>query len=224
MRGDARVSGLLGPPDQHLPDAGVLEPPAAVCPEPDPVGVGQRVGAAGAQVDRERAGAGRGKDHQAPLARSPCPFQRHEPEDRVLNYVGREGTHRYAEQFGAADALAAQDADDRVVAGRLEIPGPAVSRGLEEVVDELARECLRPPLDRRVAVQPVGIRSGDPAFLLKEVEQLDQVALQGVRPALAVLQVVLAEVAVEQRVSTAVKSSSTPAAVSHRSRFRAGIR
>jgi hypothetical protein len=63
-----------------------------------------------------------GEGHQSPLASFPGALERHEAEHRVLDDVRRERVHDHAEQFRPADALAAQDADDGVVAGHLEVP------------------------------------------------------------------------------------------------------
>lgn len=70
----------------------------------------------GTQVNRQGAGAGRGKRNESALAYSTRALQRHEAEHRVLDHVCRKRVHDHAEQFHPADAFAAQDADDRVIA------------------------------------------------------------------------------------------------------------
>jgi hypothetical protein len=65
--------------------------------------------------------------------------------------------HDHAEQFRAADALAAQDADDGVVAGRLEVPRSPAAGDVQEVVDELRAQRLWTALDLGVPVQRVGV-------------------------------------------------------------------
>jgi hypothetical protein len=54
--------------------------------------------------------------------------------------------HRHFQEFSAANACAAEEADDRVVAGRLEIPRPAAAGDLKQLVGEVGRERLRAAL------------------------------------------------------------------------------
>jgi hypothetical protein len=75
--------------------------------------------------------------------------------------------HRHVQEFSAANAFAAEDADDRVVAGRLEIPRPAAAGDLKQLLDEVGRERLRAPLYWRVPVQSVAaVRAREAALVL----------------------------------------------------------
>jgi hypothetical protein len=80
----------------------------------------------------------------------------------VKDAAERHGVHDHAEQFHPPDALAAQDPDDCVIAGRLKVTCATSSGHLEQVIDELTRECLRPSPDRRVPVERVLVRVADP--------------------------------------------------------------
>ena len=99
---------------------------------------------------------------------------------RGSEQIGREGVHDHAEQFLAADAFAAQDADDGVVAGGLEVAGLAADGDLEQVVDEAGGEGFGSSSDFGVAVEPGCVWAGVAVFALEVVEQLDEVALLGV--------------------------------------------
>jgi hypothetical protein len=107
--------------------------------------------------------------------------------------------HDHAEQFLPADAFAAQDADDGVVASGLEVAGFAAAGYVEQVIDEGGGEGFGPSPDFGVAVEPGRLRGGVAVFALQVVEQLDEVALLSVGAALAVGLMVLAEVPVEHR-------------------------
>ena len=54
--------------------------------------------------------------------------------------------HDRAEQFLPANALAAQDADDDVVAGGLEVADPAAAGDLQQVVNDVGERVLGRPL------------------------------------------------------------------------------
>jgi hypothetical protein len=58
------------------------------------------------------------------------------------------------DKFHPADALAAQDADDRVIAGCLEVPRPPTSGDLKQVIDELIGQRLRAPLTAAYRLSP----------------------------------------------------------------------
>src|SRR5450756_943310 len=150
------------------------------------------------EVDGQRPSRGGRENNEASFAGRARTLQRNKADHRVLDHVRREGVHHHLEQLCPADALAAQYADDRVVASCLEIPCPAAPGDLQEVFDELRAQRLGPALDLGVAVQAVGVGSGVLALACEEIEELDQVPLEGVCSALPVLQVVLAEVAVEE--------------------------
>jgi len=199
VRGHARVPGLLCPAHEDHSQAGVAKPAASPRSEPDPVGVGEPVVPPGAQVDGQCPGRGGSEHDEASFAGCAGALERHQAEHRVLDQVGREGVHHHPEQFRAADALAAQDADDRVIAGGLEVACPAASGYFQKVVDELRPQRLGAALDLGVAVQGVCVGGGVLTLTGEEVEELDQVPLECVRSALPVLQVVLAEVPVEER-------------------------
>jgi hypothetical protein len=126
----ARIPGLLGPADQHLADPGSPEPPAPAGAQPHPVQISQWVKTPSPQVYGQSAGAGRGEHHQAALARGTRALQRHEAEEGILDHIRGKGVHDHAEQFRPADSLAAQDANDGVIAGGLEIPCPPASGDL----------------------------------------------------------------------------------------------
>jgi hypothetical protein len=77
----------------------------------------------------------------------PGALEWYQAEDGISEQVGWEGVHDHAEQFRPADALAAQDADDGVVAGRLEVAGLAGAGDLQQVVDEAGGEGFGPSPD-----------------------------------------------------------------------------
>jgi hypothetical protein len=79
-----------------------------------------------------------------------------------------------------------------------------------------------PPLPRSRSSSPARYFSARVPFAGEEVEELDDVPLERVRPALTVLEVVLAEVPVQHRSVAGVKSPSISRAVSQPSRFLAG--
>ena len=86
-----------------------------------------------------------------------------------------------------------------MVASRLDVPRPATSRNPQKLIDEVGAQGLRAALHLRVPVEVLTIGSGVALLALQIVEQLDQVPLQRVGAALAVLVVVLTEVLVEER-------------------------
>jgi hypothetical protein len=63
----------------------------------------------------------RGEHHESALAGRSRVLERNEAEHRVPDDVCRERVHDHAKQLGAADPLAARDADDGVVTGGLEV-------------------------------------------------------------------------------------------------------
>ena len=153
--------------------------------------------AARTQVNSQRPGGSWREAHQPSFPGVPGAFERDQAEDGTPEQIGGQGVHDHAEQFLAADALAAQDTDDGVVAGGLEVAGLAVAGDLQQVVDEAGGEGFGPSLDFGVAVEPGRVGAGVAVFALQVVEQLDEVALLGMGAALAACLVVLAEVPVE---------------------------
>jgi len=173
VRRHARIASLLRPADEDRPEACDLQPSSVPGAESEPVGVGEPVETAGAQVDRQSTGRSRGERDNPPLASRSCPLQWHQVDQRVLHYVCRERVHHRPEEFCPTDTFAAQDADDGVVPGRLEVPCPASSGHFEEVLDKFCPQRLGAALDLGVAVQGIGIRGRVAALVLEEVEQLD---------------------------------------------------
>jgi hypothetical protein len=85
-----------------------------------------------------------------------------------------------------------------VVPRVVEVPRRPATGDLQKVADELRAQCLGAAFHLGVPVQPLGVRGRVSALAGEEVEQLDEVPLQGVGAALAALEVVLAELPVEQ--------------------------
>ncbi len=136
------------------------EAPAVPGPEPHPFGVGELVRAARTQINGQRPGGGWREAHQPSFPGVAGAFERDELEDGIPEQIGRQGVHDHAEQFLPTDALAAQDADDGVVAGRLEVACLPAAGDLQQVVDEAGGQGLGPSPYFGVTVEPrrVGVR------------------------------------------------------------------
>jgi hypothetical protein len=83
-----------------------------------------------------------------------------------FDQVGGEDVHDHAQQFVPSDVLAAEDADDGVVAGSLEVARFPAPRDLQQVIDELRRQGLGSAFDLGVAVERRGIGAGVVLFSL----------------------------------------------------------
>jgi hypothetical protein len=77
-------------------------------PQPYPVRVGELVMSAGAKVNSQSAGAGGRQHDQAALPDLPGTFSRAPGGTLDPGRGRREGVHDHAEQFAAADTLAAR--------------------------------------------------------------------------------------------------------------------
>jgi len=86
------------------------------------------------------AGAGWCQYDQAAFPGLPGTLQGHQAEHRIPVQVAGKGVHHHAEQLPAADALGAEDPDDGVVKGVLEVAClPAVGTSRRSSINSLER-------------------------------------------------------------------------------------
>jgi hypothetical protein len=150
------------------------------------------------QVHHDRLGRRERQRHDPALVRGPRTLERDDPDVGPGDQVGRKVVEADLDELGTSYALG-QHPDHRVVAGVVERPGPPAPGDREQVPDEVGGQRRRTDLDRRVPHQAVGVRVRVPVLDREPAEQVPQVPLLGVGPALAVRREVAAEEPVQRR-------------------------